>query len=274
MRPEVADVAVPPLPADIAWVGAPRAPHIEALTATGPVLVHFFDFAQLNSVRSLPYLRDWHERYREAGLAVLGVHSPRFPCTASTHVVAAAAPRLGIPYPVAVDSGFRLWRAYGCEGWPSLFLWRRGGALGWFHFGEGEYQATEDAIQELIHEGRPGARLPEPLPPLRPSDAPEALVVPPSEELFPGGSAGEPWSATPDRPELQLEYGAGGAYVTADGEGVLEVALDRRRREPIAIDAPALHELAVHDRHEEHHLFVRPSPGVRVWSVSFAAGVP
>ena len=98
--------------------------------------------------------------------------------------------------------------------------------------------------------------------------------MPPSEELFPGGAAGEPWSATLDRPELQLEYGGGGAYATADGGGMLEVELDGRRREPIVVDAPALHELAVHDRHEEHRVLLRPSTGVRVWSVSFAAGVP
>ncbi len=83
MRPERLDIAAPPLPPDARWVGDPLPP-IERLLARGPVLVHFLDFAQLNSVRSLPYIVAWEERYREAGLAVLGVHSPRSPLTASS----------------------------------------------------------------------------------------------------------------------------------------------------------------------------------------------
>jgi hypothetical protein len=273
MRPPSATIAVPPFPEDLEWVGG-RAPRIERLTAVAPVLVHFFDFAQLNCVRTLPYLRRWHERYGDGGLAVLGVHSPRFACTAPRDAVAAAASELGIPYRVGVDSGFRAWRAYGCEGWPSLFLWGRGGALRWYHLGEGEYAATEEAIRELVAESRPGAELPEPLPALRATDAPGALVIPPTDEWFPGGSPSEPWEATDDRPRLEIAYAAGGAYLTADGEGTLQVKIDGREREPVGVRSPRLFELALHERHEEHRLVVRPSRGVRVWSISFAAGVP
>jgi hypothetical protein len=273
MRPPSATIAVPPFPDDLEWVGG-RAPKIERLTAIAPVLVHFFDFAQLNSARTLPYLRGWHERYRDAGLAVLGVHSPRFGCTASPDAVAAATLELGIPYPVGVDSAFRAWRAYGCEGWPSLFLWGRGGALRWYHLGEGEYAATEDAMRELVVEARPGAELPEPLPALRPTDVPGALVIAPTEEWFPGGSPSDPWEASDDRPRLEIAYAAGGAYLTADGDGTLEVTIDGRARGPLEVRAPGLFELALHERHEEHALAVRPSRGVRVWSISFAAGVP
>ena len=273
MRPELADIAIPPLPADLTWVGeAP--PRVERLAATGPVLVHFFDFAQLNAVRALPYVRGWHERYAATGLTVLGVHTPRFPFTAADGAVADATRRLGIVHPVAVDSARRVWRAYGCEGWPSLFLWGRGGVLRWFHFGEGEYEATETVIQELMLESAPDARLPDPLPPVRPSDAAGALVAPPSDEVLPGGSTSEPWRATADRPELELGYAAGGAYASVDGSGAIEVSLDGRAARRVEIDAPGLAELALHDSHEEHVIRLRPSEGVRVWSISFAAGVP
>ena len=60
--------------------------------------------------------------------------------------------RLGIAHPIADDSAHAVWHDYGCEGWPSLFLWGRGGALRWFHFGEGDYVGTEEAIQELLRE--------------------------------------------------------------------------------------------------------------------------
>ena len=76
---------------------------IDRLVAAHPVLVHFFDFAQLNSVRTLPYLRAWHERYRSEALSLIGVHSPRFPFTQDPDAVGGAVERLGIDWPVAVD---------------------------------------------------------------------------------------------------------------------------------------------------------------------------
>ncbi len=78
MRPERADIAAPPFPGRLRWLNVERKPELAALLATGPVLVHFFDFAQLNSVRALPYVIEWDRRYREAGLGTVGVHSPRF----------------------------------------------------------------------------------------------------------------------------------------------------------------------------------------------------
>ena len=273
VRPALEDIAIPPLPTDLAWIGeAP--PRVERLAATGPVLVHFFDFAQLNAVRALPYVRGWHDRYREAGLAVVGVHTPRFPFTASAEAVADALRRLGVVHPVAVDSARRVWRAYGCEGWPSLFVWGRGGVLRWFHFGEGEYEATEEAIQEVVLESAPGTRVPDPMKPLRPTDAPGALVMPPSEEVLPGGSASEPWRPTADRPSLELGYAAGGAYTSVDGSGTIEVALDGGAPRQVVVESPGLVELARHASHEEHVMRLRPSGDVRVWSISFAAGVP
>jgi hypothetical protein len=273
MRPALADIAIPPLPPDLTWIGG-TPPRADRLAATGPVLVHFFDFAQLNAVRAIPYARAWHERYAQPGLAVLGVHTPRFPFTASDDAVADAVRGLGIAHPVAVDSARRVWRAYGCEGWPSLFLWGRGGVLRWFHFGEGEYEATEEAIQELVLESAPEARLPDPMTPLRPSDASGALVIPPSEELLPGGSATAPWRASADDPELELDYAAGGAYASVDGSGTIEVSLDGGTARRVKVDAPGLVELSAHASHEEHVMRMRPSEGVRVWSISFAAGVP
>jgi hypothetical protein len=247
---------------------------MERLTAVGPVLVHFFDFAQLNSLRALPYILAWYERYRALGLTTIGVHAPRYPFTSSAGAVDRAAGRLGISHPIAVDDAFRVWRDYGCDRWPSLFLWSKGGTLQWVHFGEGEYAATERAIQELVIAARPDVELPEPLDPLRPTDAPGALVVPPSDEVFPGGSVSEPWSATPERPELELGYEAGGAHATLDGDGELRVRLDGDEPTRILIEAPGLYELATHPQHERHHLELRPSGGLRVWSISFAPGVP
>jgi hypothetical protein len=273
VRPERENIGAPDLPDQIAWVGdAPAS--MPALTAKGPVLVHFFDFAQLNSVRTLPYVIEWHRRYREAGLRTIGVQAPRFPFGADHEDVAAGLCEIGIDFPVAIDAGRDLWHAYGCQGWPSLFLWAQGGALSWFHFGEGEYRATEEAIQEELRNVDALQTLREPMAPLRPTDAPNARVIPPSEELFPGGSWERPWTAGEDGGELALNYAAGGAYATVEGKGILGVALDGDAPHALPIDGARLYALAEHDRHESHHLTLRATEGARIWSVSFAAGVP
>jgi hypothetical protein len=257
----------------VRWLNAARPPRIAELLAAGPALVHFLDFAQLNSVRALPYVIAWRARYAGTGLSVLGIHSPRFPFTANRAKLAAALERLGVEHPVADDSEYEIWNDYGCRGWPSLFLWGQEGALRWVHFGEGEYAATEEAIQAELRALDPDRELPLPLDPLRPSDAPAAKVIPPSEEVFPGGSAAEPWRSGNGGP-LAVEYGGGGAYAAVDGAGELQVALDGGAGTTIAVDIAGLYELAEHPRHERHRLTLSATPGLAVYSLAFAAGVP
>ena len=271
MRPERANIAAPELPGRLRWLGAERVPRMAELAAAGPVLVHFFDFAQLNSVRALPYAIEWDARYRGAGLTTLGIHSPRFRFTAERAALAPALERLGIRHPVADDSSYTVWHDYGCKGWPSLFLWARGGALSWFHFGEGEYAATEAAIQDDLRALDAPAELPPPLEPLRPSDAPGALVAPPSEEVFPGGSPTEPWRPGDDGEALQLDYAAGGAHASVAGAGELGVVLDGGAEEVIEVGAPGLVDLVEHPAHERHELRLRAGPGIEVYAISFSA---
>jgi hypothetical protein len=267
------NIAAPDLPDGLSWVGsAPES--MPALTAGGPALVHFLDFAQLNSVRTLPYLNEWSRRYREAGLSVIGVQSPRFPFGADEAAVAAGLAALGVEFPVAIDAEHELWGAYGCEGWPSLFLWSLGGALAWVHFGEGEYLGTEVSIQEELREIDALQPLPEPMAPLRPSDSPGAWVMAPTPEAFPGGSYERPWTAGEDGEELVLDYAAGGAYATVEGSGEIAIELDGEATAPIAVADPALYALAEHPGHEAHTVTLRPTPGLRIWSVSFPAATP
>ncbi len=274
MLPGRDNIAAPDLPAGLTWVGA-EPESMPALTAGGPALVHFLDFAQLNSVRTLPYLNEWSRRYREAGLSVIGVQSPRFPFGADPSAVAAGLDALGVEFPVAIDAEHDLWSAYGCEGWPSLFLWSLGGALAWVHFGEGEYLATEVAIQEELREIDALQQLPEPMAPLRPSDAPGARVIAPTPEVFPGGSWEQPWTAGEDGEELALEYAGGRRLRDRRGRGRDRRRARRRSRPRRSRSAdPALYPLAEHPSHEAHTVTLRPSPGMRIWSVSFAAGTP
>ena len=243
---------------------------IDRLVAAHPVLVHFFDFAQLNSVRALPYLRAWRERYASDGLQVIGVHSPRFPFTQEAGVVAGACERLGIDWPVAVDPEFALWKLYEPHGWPALFLWNQGGALRWYHLGEGDYADTEREIQAALAPEN-GREWPAPVEPVRPSDAPGAKVIAPTPEFFPGGSTEEPWTGPGD---IELDYEAGGAYAATDGTGEISIRVDGTERQPIEVAHPGLQELTAHESTERHSLELTPSADLRLYSVQFAAGVP
>ncbi len=250
---------------------------MERLVASSPVLVHFFDFAQLNSMRALPYVLAWRERYSARGLRVLGAHSPRFPFTRSPDAVRDAVERLGIEHPVAVDSEHLMWKDYGCRGWPSLFLWGAGGSLRWYQLGEGEYAATEQAVREAVDDANEGSDPVEPLQalePLRPSDVPGARVMPPTEEIFPGGSPERPWRPTTTARSIEIEYEAGGAHAAVDGRGELRVVIDGGDSRTVEIAHPGLFELAEHPGHEAHSLELGASAEIAVYAVSFAAGVP
>ena len=273
VRPERPDIAAPDLPSGIAWVGGRPAP-MQALTASGPVLVHFFDFAQLNSVRALPYVGEWQRRYASAGLTVLGVQAPRFAFGADPDVVRMGLDRLGVAHPVAIDAEREIWLDYGCQGWPSLFLWGRGGVLRWYHFGEGEYGSTEEAIQEELRAQDALRELPPPMQPLRPSDAPGAAVIPPTPELFPGAE-GAPLRLGAGNEGMRLEYEAAGAHATLEGRGTVLVTIDDRPAEEIRSRAPASTSSAAHPRNERHRLALEAGTGeVDVWSLSFSPGVP
>ncbi len=244
------------------------------LTAAGPVLVHFFDFAQLNSLRALPYVLAWEERYRDAGLATLGIHSPRFKFTSERDALGPALERLGVTHPVVDDDRYAVWHDYGCRGWPSLFLWGQGGALRWVHFGEGEYEATEREIAAELAALDPDFTPPPPVEPLRPTDAPGAMVAPPTDEVLPGGSLTEPLAGGDDSPPLELDYAAAGAHASVDGEGELLVSIDGGAPRNLAVGAPGLYDLAVHPRHERHALRLEIGCGVALYSVSFSPGLP
>lgn len=274
MRPGRDNIAAPDLPEGLEWIGQ-EPESMPALTAGGPALVHFVEFAQLNSVRTLPYLNEWAQRYREAGLSVIGVQAPRFPFGADREAVAAGLAELEVEFPVVIDASHDLWAAYGCEGWPSLFLWSLGGALTWAHFGEGEYRETEEAIQEELREMDALQELPSPLDPLRATDVPGAEVIAPTPEHFPGGSYAQPWVTSAEDDAIALDYQAGGVYASVEGEGRIEAEIDGEWQESIAVGTlPGLVTIAEHPSHEAHSLVLRSSDGLRIWSVSFAAGVP
>jgi len=119
------------------------------------VLVDFWTYTCINWLRTLPYIRAWAQKYREA-LVVIGVHTPEFAFERDLDNVRRAVRQMRIEYPVAIDNDYAIWRAFRNQYWPALYFIDARGRVRQHHFGEGEYQRSESAIQRLLAEAGVG----------------------------------------------------------------------------------------------------------------------
>lgn len=246
LRPPIDTIPAPPFPQGLDWVNVATLRLDQQVGR--PVLVEFWDFCRVNSLRTLPYLAEWHARYAEAGLRVIGVHTPGFEPSRAPDAVRAAVERLGIAYPVVLDTEGTVWDLYENQGWPARYLFEPARhLLVEVHLGEGAYTETELVIQELLGVER------EPVAPLRPEDDPDALIAAPTPEQ-PGAYSGP--------------YEAGGVWAVLSGHG--EVVANGR---PIAVEHPGAYPLIEHPHHTEGVLELEVGEGVVCHGVSFTPGV-
>jgi thiol-disulfide isomerase/thioredoxin len=246
MRPPADfDVLAPPFPRQAEWVNVAT---LRMDQQRGrPVLVEFWDFCRVNSLRTLPYLQAWHERYAADGLRVVGIHSAGFEPSRDPGAVRAAVARLGITYPVLIDSELESWDTYGIQGWPSRYLWDGESRLADFHLGEGGYADAERAIQELLGVER------ELLAPIRPEDAPGVLLEAQTEDQ-PGPYSGP--------------YEAGGVWAVLSGTG--RVSANGRE---LAVEHPGAYPLIEHERHTAGVLDLQVGEGVTCHAICFTPGL-
>jgi thiol-disulfide isomerase/thioredoxin len=218
-----------------------------------PLLVEFWDFCRPNSMRTLPYIKAWHDRYAAAGLRVIGVHCPGFEPSRDEQSVRRAVARLGISYPVLIDTELELWREYENEGWPARYLFDGRARLFEYQFGEGAYEETERAIQELLGVER------QPLQPLRPEDAPGVRLA----------------RQSPDRAGAYSgPYAAGGVWAVLDGSGAVHVNGGASAGGlEVAVTHPGAYELIEHGRHTEGLLELQLQQGVRCYATCFTPGL-
>jgi thiol-disulfide isomerase/thioredoxin len=120
------------------------------------VLIDFWTYTCVNCIRTFPYLREWHEKYGDEGLVVVGVHSPEFEFEHVRENVEAAVEKFGITWPVLQDNNFETWRAFANHFWPAKYLIDKNGVIQYRHFGEGSYDETEVEIRKwLVDAGSP-----------------------------------------------------------------------------------------------------------------------
>jgi hypothetical protein len=245
VRAPVDTIHAPPFPRSLGWINVAS---LRMDKQRGrPVLIEFFDVCRVHSLRTLPYVKAWHERYADAGLRVISVHAPGYPPSFEEGVVRAAVQRLCIEHPVALDHEFALWQDFGNEGWPARYLFTPQQRLLEFHYGQGAYDETERAIQELL--GVEG----DVLGPLRPQDAPGAELVVPTDDQQ--GA----WSGP---------YEAGAVWAVLEGEGTVTV-----NGTELPVGWTGAHLLVEHPRHTEAVLELELGPGVACHGVQFEPGL-
>ena len=116
------------------------------------VLADFWTYTCINWLRTLAWVRAWHERYHEHGLVVVGVHTPEFWFEHDPENVRWAVQEMRVEYPIALDPEYAVWSDFGNRYWPAVYLADAEGRIRYHHFGEGDYDEGERAIQMLLGE--------------------------------------------------------------------------------------------------------------------------
>jgi cytochrome c biogenesis protein CcdA/thiol-disulfide isomerase/thioredoxin len=261
------------------------------------VVIDFWTYSCINCLRTLPYLRAWDDAYRDDGLVILGVHAPEFAFERVPANVRRETRSLAIRYPVALDNGFETWRAYGNQYWPAKYFIDRNGHLRFAHFGEGEYERSEEVIRELLGEpaGRAvpvGARVPDYAAltpesylgtmrldryagsPVRANAEADyrfpRVALPPDHLAFAG-----PWRLEGERAvagpgaRLRLRFRARDVHLVMTGTGLVEVWLDGERIRTVRVDGDRLYTLLELDDVREGLLELRLAPGVAGYAFTF-----
>lgn len=140
--------ATPEIAGIEAWINSPplQLSHLRGKV----VLIDFWTYSCINCIRTLPYLKDWYAKYHDKGLEIIGIHSPEFEFEHDLDNVKNAVKKDGILYPVALDNDFITWQRFHNQYWPAHYLINQQGEIVYEHFGEGEYETTENNIRYLL----------------------------------------------------------------------------------------------------------------------------
>jgi cytochrome c biogenesis protein CcdA/thiol-disulfide isomerase/thioredoxin len=142
--------SLPSLAGAVGWLNS--APLTRESLKGKVVLVDFWTYSCINCLRAIPYVEAWSEKYKNDGLVVIGVHTPEFAFEKDQSNVSKAVQDLKITYPIAIDSNYAIWKAFNNQYWPAHYFIDAQGTIRYHHFGEGEYDKSEEVIQQLLKE--------------------------------------------------------------------------------------------------------------------------
>jgi cytochrome c biogenesis protein CcdA/thiol-disulfide isomerase/thioredoxin len=279
--------------------GVTRWLNSEPLTLRGlrnrVVLVDFWTYSCINCLRTLPYIRAWDERYRDAGLTIVGVHSPEFAFERVESNVRENVRKLGVRYPVALDNDFVTWQSWRNQYWPAKYLIDKRGHVRYYHFGEGDYAETEEAIRTLLGADAPDASG-------LADKSPHGRVTPesyvgyerfdrnggdrivkdkPYAYTFPRGLSENElalsgiWTVQGERAVaglsagLRMQYRARDVYLVLTGTGTVEVLVDGKRERLVRVRADRLYTLVDRPRIGDHLLELHFTPGLAAYAFTF-----
>lgn len=285
------------------WLNTPDGEGISLEDLRGEVvLIDFWAYSCINCQRSIPHVTAWDEAYRDAGLRVIGVHSPEYAFEKDRRNVEAGARDFGIEYPVALDNSLATWTAYRNRYWPAHYLIDADGTVRHIAFGEGHYDTTEKLIRQLLEEADNGVDLPDATEvvddtPEIGSTTPETFIGSSKEQNFGGTeeyrqgereyalpdeqkidtfSLDGTWkigtqSATPTDAEglIRLEYRADEVRMVLAGEGTVTVTVDGEERSVDVSGTPRSYEVRAPSMSAEGTVEVTVPAGIDVYSFTF-----
>jgi cytochrome c biogenesis protein CcdA/thiol-disulfide isomerase/thioredoxin len=263
------------------------------------VLIDFWTYSCINCLRTLPHLEDWDKQYGSKGLVIVGVHTPEFAFEHDLGNVRAAVEKLGVRYPVALDNDYKTWNAYSNEFWPAEYLLDQNGRVRHIHFGEGEYEKTEQDIRLLLRAGGSSA-LPRPV--REPDATPTGDITPESylgyfriarysgsqlsadverDYRFPTSLARDHfaydgrWTVESERivagdgARLRLHFHARQVNLVLGGKGLVAVIVDGHAKGAVRVNGDRLYTLASSRAIRDGTLELAFTPGVQAYAFTF-----
>jgi cytochrome c biogenesis protein CcdA/thiol-disulfide isomerase/thioredoxin len=285
-----------------AWLNTPGGAPVDLKALRGKVvLIDFWAYSCINCQRSIPHIVDWYNAYKDAGLTVIGVHTPEYAFEHVQSNVQRGADDLGIRYPIALDNSYSTWTNYRNRYWPARYLIDASGTVRHIKFGEGDYTTTENLIRQLLTAANPAARLPAPTEAADTTPAsnqtPETYFGVGKQTNYAGGGAYDQGSATFDYPaalpddtfalrgawtldyqgatansdtsSIELNYHAKTVYLVVGGTGTVTVTRNGSITTVPISGPPTLRQIAANTGVLRGQLEVRLSHGLQAFSFTY-----
>ncbi|MDT8913844.1 cytochrome c biogenesis protein CcdA [Amycolatopsis sp. PS_44_ISF1] len=243
------------------------------------VLYDFWAYSCINCQRAIPHVEAWYRRYHDAGLEIVGVHTPEYAFERVPANVADGVRRQHITYPVAIDDDYATWNAFGNQSWPAEYLSDATGQVRHVSVGEGDYDGTESLIRDLLAAADPSQTLPPR------TDTPDRTPANPSQtqEIYLGSSRGGSedvkrqgqWSSTEEYlaagrgASLTLDYDAATVYLDVGGTGTVTATTGGVTRSIPVSGPPDIHPVVQTPTPARGTVTLTLSPGLQAYSFTF-----